>query len=463
MADTATEKPVQQSTVTVEPAEPKADRMAEKLAALKERTAKGESIFDTGMETSGTGDVPPPEMDEVEGEVEAPAEEAQETEVEAEAPALPEGYTRDEDGRIRGPDGKFVSAERLAELEAGGEAVGDEAAAEGATEPEDPDEEVVDSEEGEEPFVLQLPGRREGEPDLEIPMEGLTQEEQEAFARLRNGYSRGEEARTQLERAEQLRSEAEDFQVQLQADPIGFFTSRVPKEVRADLARHLLTDDEVYNDVVEDVAAWDRDPNVKARRVAELERDRLKQRDEAERAQHQMRTARQDAQQINAAIEGAIAQLPQDKAPQFKRLAVRDLREHALSTGATRMTVEEARGVLKETLRLFGLTADALAAPNGGTPTTNGASPAQDPPVPTARPKGPAEERLVRRVSTPGDGERFAEKAKAKQRATATSPSGGAAPTAAPLKKGDTVEDRVKLLKDRMKSGGGFRSLLSGG
>ncbi|MFP3948889.1 MAG: hypothetical protein ACLFWG_09180, partial [Longimicrobiales bacterium] len=187
--------------------------------------------------------------------------------------------------------------------------------------------------------------------------------------------------------------------------------------------------------------------------------------EQAKEQQARVKRARQNAREITSALSNATRDLEPQERDQFQRYALREIKEYANRQGADTVPIETVRRLLQDagTLRLFGLSADALVPAD--TPSSNGAggeSP-EDPPVPTARPKGPAEERLVRRASTPNDGERFKEKASKKRSATGSTPTGGPAPTTPAMKEGDTVKDRLEMLKKRRRSGQGIGSIISGG
>lgn len=390
----------------------------EAIREARARLAKGESLY-----AAASGDEQPAEPEEQPKPQDPPA-------------PPPEREDEGQEGdQLEEEEGDGVAGDDADEETGEGEAAEEEG---------DEDEDAAPT----ETFVAKLPGRRAGDPDIEIPLEGLSQEEREAFNRLRNGYMRRERAEAVMAEVAEERAELDGIYTALRTDPIGFIVGQVDKSLHAKLVKFLLTDDEVYDAVVDDVAKWDEDPKEKRAAVAELREERRREQEIAREQAARIQAARRSVQEITAALERMIPSgMDPDRAAQFMGYALRDLEEHTKRHRINDLTPERAIEVLKSTgtLRLFGIKPKAPSArrrapasPAAGTRSEG---------LPPARPKGPTEERIRRKAQKASEG--FRQASTRRRAAAAVAPAGaGAEPVKLTPPKGQGIKERLKWWRE---------------
>lgn len=415
---------------------PRENAIQSRVAELRSMMARGENPLEQGAPAAPA---PPAEVPPA---VAPPADAAASTEPEAADLALPEGYRRLENGQIQGPDGRFVSEEQLAEL----------------LPPEEVAEPVAEAEAAQEPVRVTLPGRRPEDADEEWEID-----DPELAARinqLRNGFMRREELHRQMASVQQQQEELAEVRDALQHDPVNFILDSVQPTVRADLVRHLLADDEVYNAVIEEIAGWDNDPAERRARAAELRAQRYEQRDALASQVAARRDARNNALEIRDTIRGLIPEdWNEERAGTFYRYAIGDLKQYVTSNNINQLPPADVPVLLQRLgiLQLFGIpvpaapgTAPAATPPTGGantaavtTPAPTAQPAARPNPVPAAQPTTAAPAQTV--------GERFRAAHARRSAAAAVTPAGvGAAPARPNKPEGMTVAQSIEWARQNM-------------
>lgn len=369
---------------------------------------------------------------------------------------LPEGFKIEADGRIRGPDGRFYSEEQVAEM-----VVAAEAASQHSAQPEQP---TIDA--ATHDLAALLPGRQPDDPDFEVR---ITPELRQAFQsqgidpqafvervnQLRNGYVRGEKARQMMDEARQLQQETQGLIVGLEHDPVNTILGRIPESVRADLVRHLLADDAVWNAVNDDLITWDSDEQERRAAWAELRAKRYEQSQQAREQIAQRQAVEENARQITEAIESLIPEhMSREQATVFLRYAHRDLIEYVNQNGINRLDPAEVPILLHRlgTLQPFGVAVNG----NGGPAVKGGAS---NPVAPqpsaavaqhTAAPKPAAAPTVPAPKVTADVGAKFRAALERRRAAAAVAPAGaGATPTRLQPPPGQTVKERIAWLRQQ--------------
>ena len=391
--------------------------LEDSLQEARARLDRGESLFPG--EDAGA--------DQATEEVIPETPEAAEAEPDAEVSELPEGWTLDEQGRVRDEQGRFATAGQ----EGDAEAEASDARAEG----EDP--------EPDESRLVRLPGRSPDDPPEEIEVDDP--QVAERLRMLANNGMRRAEFNRQMESVAQQRQEIEHFQTELEADPVGWIMTQVESpELRQALARHLLADEGVYDAVIEDVASWDRDPVARRAAAAELRADRLERQQRAQQEVATRAQVKQNLREIQTSIRDLI---PDDidgaEAQRFYAYAIREVQDYVNSIGTNHLDPAQVPVLLERQglLRLFGLHGprpEPVASPSSAAPAAP--SRAERPaagarPAPTVEEAHQAQQKLRKRIQT--------------RRAAATvAPAGaGATPTRIRPPEGQGVEDRVAWYK----------------
>lgn len=380
------------------------------LKGARERMEKGESIV--------------PEPEDVEDAPEEPTEE------EAEPTAAEEG----------GEDPDAAEAEEEATED--GEPASEGDAEEVEEEESEPEAEFV-------PF--ELPARqKDGDPvTVELPAEL-----EEDFARLRNGYMRGEEARAVFDKAQAIRDEvAEDraeidyIDRELKDDPAGFILQHVKApEIRMEILRTLVADEDVWKneDFVDMLSRLHREPELREQVRVRAERDRLKGERERDQRRQQDTEVRAGVRHTAQIIRSMI---PEDMEPErghkFYRLALGEMADLAGELGRTKLSREEIVSHLDTQGILEGYGIDPELA--GTDAPTRGVSPSGKN-TPKARPN-----RVRPRVVSEEDARKTGEDLKARgerQRAArGIAPEGAGTPAATVELPREGVKERIARIR----------------
>lgn len=326
---------------------------------------------------------------------------------------------------------------------------------EGEGEEEEVDEEEEEGEEEDEEeeegvFVAKLPGRNPNDPDIEIEMEGLGDEEREAFQRLRNGYMRREQLRVERDAFQEKEAVVNETIIALQTDPLNFVMDELKADMKADLARHLLSEQDVYEAVRDEIANWDADDSMRERDQAKLA---LKRREAADAALRQ-RAAYQEAVESARMVAGVLDVLipegfTETEAQAFHDAATYDLERHVNSTKTNRLTKEDVIRVLNKTgaLRRYGIDPSDAERRVAALDATSPDSPRK------ARVKRPSSE-VSREEKARNTGKEFKRRSARRKNAASSGPP-GAGSSAARLRppKGQGVKERADWYLKNMRRG----------
>lgn len=307
-------------------------------------------------------------------------------------------------------------------------------------EEEESEEEAEDEEEEEEGDIYKasIPGRRPGDPDIKLEIQGLTQDEQEGFNRLRNGYMRGEDARAQVKAANELRDSVMVVAQQMDQNPVGYISDTLNDETKVELAKFLLTEDKVFEEVFPAIVDWEHDESRRKGEAAMIERDILKKGRDAELKRAADEAARKQGDAIVEHLEGIAENLSDQNLSRFMRFALQDLDDYVKAHPDVReMGLERVNQILVGT----------------GVFETFGLKPTLPEPEKTRRaPRKARRDRLAEARSTVEDAEKTSQrlkrkKARKRSAATTTPPGSGAPPVSHPFKKGETVEERIAYIE----------------
>lgn len=415
----------------------------------------------------GTEELEPPAGEEPAGELEAGAEgdeptgEEPQAEVdEAAAEKLdelakrwgnrgsqegdPEGTYRDDAGRLRDEvTHKFVSRGEGEEPQAGEAEPHDEGGEEPAgAEGDDVDGELEDGEELEDDdeLVVEIPGRRDGETH---EFKAKDAEEAERLRQLKNGYLRGQDYNRNMQAVRDREAELEQIVTGIEADPDSFILDHVNTDRRTSLARTLLLnlDEQEFDQLVDDIAVWDRDPSKYRLARAEAKEDRIEKRAEADRRRQSTRQQREAVNQIVGQVNQLVPEdMPPERASEFIDYALYKLEGYYGRKGANTdpravPEVLERMGVLKP----FGLS----------TSQSESAPPASDDSARPGSPAGSSQAKEAKPVKTAEQvGEDLRKRRERRRNATASSPSGaGASPAGPVFQPGQTVKERIEAAR----------------
>jgi hypothetical protein len=329
------------------------------------------------------------------------------------------------------------------------------AEAEEGAEEEAPEEAAPEGEEAAEAetegLVVKLPGRRPGDPELEI--EVSDQESADRLRQMSNGYMRGEEVRQAQEAILQDRQEREQFKDMVRTDPIGFMVENLDPDIQAETALYLLTQPDIWQKVLPDLKVILTNPS--ALRVAQSDlkarrfeiKEQLIERNEA-RAQVR-ETTRVMTEQVRALIP---ADLPAHEADALLGGCLTDLAQ-AVQRGVLASTdSQDLVVILARRLAHHGIdpvvAAARLAAGGKTTAPKNGQAPRKAPFA--AAPAAPA----VPKVKVTA--QRLKEQQRIKAAAGMASPPGSVNPSSAAslVPKGTGVKGAIAAARARLASGG---------
>jgi hypothetical protein len=345
----------------------------------------------------------------------APEEEVEEKPEEGDDDEENEDEGGEDEGEDEGEDGE----------------VGDEEEEE--AEDEDEGEEEDEEDEG-EVFVASIPGRRAGDPDIELEIAGLTKSEVEGFNRLRNGYMRGEDARSQLSEAKDIRDSVEAVAYNMDMDPVGYINGALEREDKIQLVKFLLTDEETFQEVFPTIVDWEHDDSRREGEAAKIERDQMKKADKAAR-DHQAKTrAREEGDTIVRHLEGLAESLSENKLHRFMRFALQDLQDHVKANPKTPLTLEAVNKILVGTgaFETFGIKPNLPKSEKK-------ANPPRSKKIATAKAKVQEARDTEKRLKT--------KRARKRSAATSAPPGSGAPPVSHPFKPGETVEERIAYIE----------------
>ena len=324
---------------------------------------------------------------------------------------------------------------------------------------EDPNAPPVEGAEPEVDPLLRvgLPPRREGEPEVEII--ASDPDTAEALRRLKNGYTRGEDARALTEQAHQQMAQVEEFGMMLDIDPIGVITERqYSPEMRANMALALITQPDVL-DAIRPILGMLSDEQQLRLVRAEVNTDRLTLKEQATQRVQAQRTVQQNVRQITSALEKLVPDGLNDIQRQiFLNDARNDVSSFANARGLMTLDPMHLPQVLAARLGAYGMDPNAAYArlvQSGGSSTTspNTGTPRVTPAL-TGRPS-PAAPAGAGSTPAPATG-RTAEQirqASDRRRSVAAVGGPGAGAPALSMPKpphGSTIKDASRFARERM-------------
>lgn len=305
---------------------------------------------------------------------------------------------------VEAEEGEELPAEDTAEE---AEVVEEEEAA------EEEEEELKDG----EPYTLKLPGRREGDPDVDVVIEGLDAQTQQRLNQLKNGFMRGEEYRQAMGVAEQRFQELSEISEALSTDPGSFFREKVDPSLRVEAAISILDSllDEdgnatpEYERVVETLNQWAHEPEA-----------RVAMREDVE-IQKELRAI---DKVVNAHIpEGA----DQGEVMQFRQAVFGLLQNHVTQHGP--VYADQVPALIEKIARGYG-----YKTPVSGT-RAGAAAPASSPAT------GPTKEQIAAAKDT---GKRLVQASARRKEVSSVAPAGlGAATHSGSPPSGQSIEDRL--------------------
>ena len=254
----------------------------------------------------------------------------------------PEGEKAEEEDGAGEGDGE--KAEEEADGEGEGDGAGEGAKDEGDEEPPPGDEAGEKGDGDEETFTVGLPARNAGDKDIEFEVDNVASRDD--LNRLRKGYMRGEEARQQQAAVQSERDEIEEIDLHIDIDPAGFLLDRVGKDVRIQVARALLLDEDVNKALQEELAGFDDDKDLEhARLKSDAERRKI-----SDEAKHKIAVSRTTKANVNAIVENIRGFIPEgmereDWIP-FYNLALSTAEQACKASGRYQMTKDELKTAL---------------------------------------------------------------------------------------------------------------------
>lgn len=289
-------------------------------------------------------------------------------------------------------------------------------------EPEDPDPDLV----------VTLPARREGEDELELVLED--KEAVERIRQLRNGYMRGEETRAAQAQIVVDQGQIEEMETWISTDPVGFIVSNLPEQTTQQVAMSLITAPKVWDAVKEQLAVLQEDPNELRVIQAELKSQRLEMTSQLKTLADGRKQAREVAHRIEDGIQKLVPVsegLPDGRRDKIIADLQVDIAKQVRERQLVDVRVDDLPLMAAAVLRSHGI--DPIAAAkllaDGGVEPEPGKSP--------AKAKQPTGKELV-------------QARKKRKKAAASAPPGADALVTRPkLPKGQRLEDRLALAREK--------------
>jgi hypothetical protein len=313
-------------------------------------------------------------------------------------------------------------------------------------EAEDEAEEEDETPDG-EPFTLQLPGRREGDPEEEIQLDGLTKGQRDAFLRLKKGYLRREHLNAEMAKVEESRSELQQVEDGLRADPAGFIRQHVHNpqirhEVALDYLVDLLDSDnedstEAYNSFIETLQDLESDPV--RRENHRLKRDRARPEARTDRTETGPSDTDPEVEKVVSTVQSFVPEGTDEAvAAEFMEDTLRGIHRYVVQNELDALSSEQLDEITARYRRAYGFSPPQEGGKGKPDADTN----------PASASKG------TRSRGEPRDtGKRLA-KASARRREAATTPAGvGTGPLQSPkLPKNAGVKEAIAQLRQNIRS-----------
>lgn len=309
-----------------------------------------------------------------------------------------------------------------------------------------------DDDDDSKPLVVKVPGRKEGEEDIELPLDraklkelGITPKEaRDRMGQLRNGYARKAEIESERAEIAEGRRELDEIVTEMKERPTDFFLDHVDASQYAPLVNALIArmSDADFAKVVQKVALYDADGS-RRRTDGSDSRDRQHER-KSERERNQSAEQKRDAyvKAVTTQINNVIPEdWPDDKSDEFFEYATFKLQQHAAKErqrGNTKgIAPEEIPALLSSlgVLKHFDLDEPEAASPPrkpASTPSSRNAPPARKPAG--SKPRDTAADLQERRDT---------------RRNASTTPGGAGAAAASGPPKGQTFKERIAFIRDK--------------
>lgn len=344
------------------------------------------------------------------------------------APATPAAAAPSAPAISADPIGEAIAAARAAaaappvaaiEAPAAGAPVEGDPTAPGEPDPNAPPvegEPPVDAEPPVEPIVVALPGRRPGDPDMEIEVS-----DPQVAERIQNAlrsYERKADSTARYQAAERLRQEADEFLTMVQINPTQVVADRLSPERQAYLALQLLTSDQLWPALEPHVAGLLNDDSGQTRRliVAELRAEGLRLQQQAAQQIEGQRAADRNAGQVRRAIEAIVPpSLTGGQRDAWAQDALAAVAQYVEQHNLQSLHPMDLPMVLAGRLRAWNTDPQAAAAHLHATMTGRRNAPSGEPAP--SRPAAPTGPQLVRAAAM-------------RREAAAAAPAGGHAPPA---------------------------------
>ena len=289
-------------------------------------------------------------------------------------------------------------------------------------------------------LVVGIPARREGDPDIDIPVDDA--EKAERLRQLVNSAVRSEEMKATVARVERDQALIEDMETFISTDPVGFIIANTPAEVQEMVAMSLITTPGIWEKVQDQLEQLS-DPNTLELTQAKLEAKRLKAQNTLREKADGRRESKKQARVLTDGIEkmvpvtdGITESRRETIIASVQEAIVAAVREKNLKT----IDVEDLPLLASAALRKHGI--DPLAAAGnlqGGSVDSE----------PGAKPPAKKVQRTAAELKSASD--------KRKQAAAGTPPGSGAPAAAPKLPAGQTVEERIALAREK-----GLGALMGG-
>jgi len=391
---------------------PKLNPLEAALASAREAQQSGKGILSVKEEEKK----PPDEADDNDdaGEEEEDGGDGTEDDEGDEEEGEGEGQDEEESDEDEGDDGTGEGEE------------GDEDES-GEGEAEEDDEEVDPD------LIVELPPRREGDPDVELVVEN--KDVAERIRQLKNGYMAGTQVREAQEAIDRDRAQIDEIEVWIGTDPTGFIIQNTPAEVIEDVALSLVFHPDVFERVAEKIRPALDDPQERRVLAAELKAARADAQTQLRRVVETRRFAKEQAKIVRDSIAAMVPET--EGISDNRRQAIIQTLETAAAQTIRSKKIEKIEPddvpvMLAAQLRAAGIDplAAAQALKDGGSTSKPGKSPAKKKKQPTRKELKAA--------------------AQKRKRAAASTPPGGGAPAArTKLPKGQTLEERFKLAREK--------------
>lgn len=201
--------------------------------------------------------------------------------------------------------------------------------------------------------VVDIPARRPGEKPIQVAFED--KEVAERIQQAVNSGMRREEFRRAMDKVERQREEFDVLEQHLRLDPAGFLVEQIKPEIRVSIVKHLLSLPEVFQAVAAELEEWQADPNVLARRQAELGRDRAEGKRKAEGEFRELEAQRQQARVLSDTIDAITpADMAEAEAEMFRDDCLNDIAAWGRANPSVqRLRPEEVIGILERRLRHY--------------------------------------------------------------------------------------------------------------